>query len=77
MNDTLVSLVADATGITQTEITPALSRHEDDRWDSLSHLRLITALEESFSIRLTMEEIEAIATLEDLIRVVSQHTMTQ
>ncbi len=48
MNETLIALLSDATGIDKAEITPELSRHEDDRWDSLNHLRLITALEEVF-----------------------------
>lgn len=72
MNDTLVSLLSDATGIDASEITPELSREEDDRWDSLSHLRLITALEQTFSIRLSMDEIEEIQTGADLEKLVNE-----
>ena len=66
MNETVVELLADATGIDIAEIAADLVRDEDDRWDSLSHLRLITALEESFSVKLTMDEIESIQRLADI-----------
>lgn len=72
MNETLVSLLSDATGIDANDITPELSRDEDDRWDSLSHLRLITALEQAFSIRLSMDEIEEIKTGADLEKLISE-----
>ncbi|MEL7535593.1 MAG: acyl carrier protein [Pseudomonadota bacterium] len=74
MNETVVGLLADATGIGATEIVPTLTRTEDDRWDSLSHLRLITALEESFSVKFTMDEIENIQTVADIEALLAQRT---
>jgi acyl carrier protein len=72
MNDTLARLLADVTGIDRGEITPELSRSENDRWDSLNHLRLITAVEESFSVRFTMDEIEHIDSLADIERLLTE-----
>ena len=72
MNETLIDLFSDATGIAKSEVSPTLSRHDDDRWDSLNYLRLITSIEETFSMRLTMDEIESVATLSDLDRLVSE-----
>jgi acyl carrier protein len=37
-----------------------------DTWDSLNHMRLITEVESSFSIRLSMQQIQNIRSLEDL-----------
>lgn len=34
------------------------AREETSTWDSLSHLRLVTALEDSFGIKFTMKEVE-------------------
>ena len=34
------------------------SRDEASSWDSLSHLRLVTALEEAFGIKFTMKDVE-------------------
>jgi acyl carrier protein len=72
MNDTLARLLSDITGIDHAEITPELSRSEHDRWDSLNHLRLITAVEESFSVRFTMDEIERIDSLADIERLLTE-----
>ena len=41
-------------------------------WDSLNHLKLITAVESEFSIRLTMNQIREIESLSDLAQAVSQ-----
>jgi acyl carrier protein len=34
------------------------SREETSTWDSLNHLRLITALEEALGVKFTMQEVE-------------------
>ena len=44
---------------------------EIDSWDSLNHLRLITEIEASFSLRLTMQQIQKIQSLEDIVRLVA------
>lgn len=43
-----------------------------ERWDSLNHLRLITEVERAFSIRLTMQQIQQIQSLGDIVTCVSQ-----
>lgn len=74
MNNALVDLVADIIGVDTSEVLPTTSRENAEQWDSMNHLRLITALEESFSIRLTMDEIENIMNFEDLEAAVARHT---
>ena len=41
-------------------------------WDSLSHLRLITAVESEFSVRLTMSQIRSIQCLGDIVDAVGE-----
>ena len=43
-----------------------------DAWDSFGHMRLVTAVEAQFSIRLTMEQILAIDTFATLCRTIEQ-----
>jgi acyl carrier protein len=40
------------------EFSESLSRDNLKSWDSLGHIRLVTAMEEAFDIRFTLEEIE-------------------
>lgn len=73
MNDGLVDLVASVMGLDDVAVTGALSREVDPCWDSMNHLRLITAIEEQYSVRLAMDEIQSIVNLDDVDRILSQH----
>lgn len=59
VEENLRAIVADILDLDSSAISLDLSRRTAETWDSLSHLRLITAVEEEFSISLTMEEIES------------------
>jgi acyl carrier protein len=48
------------------QITDDFSREAESAWDSIAHLRLITAVEQAFLIKFTMQEIEEIRTYGDL-----------
>lgn len=75
MNEQLRSVIADALALDTEDVTPELNRDSDAAdWDSMGHLRLITAVEETFTIRLTMSEIEGIRSAADLDECVAKHT---
>ena len=73
MNEGLVDLVAGVMGLDEADVVGSLSREVDSFWDSMNHLRLITAMEEQYSIRLTMDEIQDIVTLDDVNSLLTQH----
>ncbi len=59
------------------EIDPAIigeGFHRDDApaWDSLNHLRMVTALEEAFGIRFTMREVGEMERFDTIRRLVSE-----
>jgi acyl carrier protein len=43
-----------------------------DRWDSMNHLRLITEVENTFAIHLSMQQIQQIRSLDQLSKFVSE-----
>jgi acyl carrier protein len=59
MTSTLHELVADILGLDPGDVDEGLSRETADNWDSLNHLRIVTAVEQAFSVRLTMDEIQS------------------
>lgn len=67
----LHSLLAEMLDMPETQITPDTNRTSTEAWDSLNHLQLITALEKEFEIKLTMQEIADVNTVEDLQRLIS------
>jgi acyl carrier protein len=49
-----------------------LRRDDDSAWDSMSHLRLVSALEEAFGIRFTMKEVGEMESFADVRRKVAE-----
>lgn len=49
------------------ELTASTSAQEFEEWDSLSHVRLLVALEREFSIKFTNAEIESFDCVGDLV----------
>lgn len=54
-------------GSLSSEATP----DEVDKWDSLAHLRLITAVEAEYGIRFSMQQIQNLGKLGDLEAIVT------
>jgi acyl carrier protein len=70
MSRSILSIAADAFAVDVSLLSPDSTPEEVDKWDSLAHLRLITAVEAEYGIRLTMQQIQGIQSLRDLIAVV-------
>lgn len=47
-------------------------RDDASAWDSMNHLRLISALEEAFGIKFTMKEVGEMESFEDVSRKVAE-----
>lgn len=45
------------------EFSDSLNREQVESWDSLGHIRLISAMEEAFGVRFTIEEIESLTSV--------------
>lgn len=73
MNEQLQQLIADTFDLPPAEVTETLARDEVDHWDSLNHLRLITAVEETFGLKLTMSDIESVDSIGRLLELLASH----
>ena len=63
-----LTLAARVFGVSPSTISPATRRGDIPEWDSVNHLRLVMAAEETFGVAYTLEEIPSLATLGDFIR---------
>ena len=52
------------------EIGPGTSAEDIEEWDSLSHIRLIVALERHFGIKFKNAEVEGLKNVGDLVAVI-------
>jgi acyl carrier protein len=60
MSTDLRGIVADILDLRPDDIDDDFGPAVTDRWDSLSHLRIVTAVEEEFGIQFSMNEIQSI-----------------
>lgn len=74
MNDRLTEIVADVLDLDPAQIDDELTPEDAELWDSLNHLRLVTAVEQEFGVKLSMQEIESIKSLAILRALVAQRT---
>ena len=54
-------------------IGPETSQEDVPKWDSLQHIALVTAIEQSFGITLSMEEMLEIRTVGDIDTILARH----
>jgi acyl carrier protein len=57
MHDRLRSVLQNVFDLSDAEVGKDLARDEVPRWDSLTHMDLVTSLEKEFSVRLTIDDI--------------------
>jgi acyl carrier protein len=74
VNPKLIEIVAELFELDPAAVDDALTQEDVELWDSMNHLRLVSAVEEEFGIKLSMQEIESIRSLATLQALVEQHT---
>jgi len=72
MNQRVKQVIAEVLGLEADAVGDDLSRDSADSWDSLNHLRIVTALEQEFAITLSMEEIQGAQSVRQLIGLVAR-----
>jgi acyl carrier protein len=55
-------------------LTPELSAKDVDGWDSLTHIRLMLAVEKEFKIKLSTSEIGGLENVGDLVTLIRRKT---
>jgi acyl carrier protein len=66
-------IFADILDVKEETITETFGPNDAAMWDSMNNLRLITALEEEFNIRLTMGEIREMDSFGKITEVIGRH----
>lgn len=58
-------------------LSDALTADDVEEWDSLSHIRLMVAIEKRFSVRFTNAEIESLKDVGELVRLIATKKQNQ
>jgi len=72
VNPKLVEIVAELFDLDAAAVHEALTPEDVELWDSMNHLRLVSAVEEEFQVKLSMQEIESIRSLGALQTLIDQ-----
>jgi acyl carrier protein len=72
--ETVRKIMEDVFDIDDLVIDPATTAEDVEEWDSLSHIRLIVAVERKFGIRFKNAEVEALMNVGDLVQAVDAKT---
>ncbi len=77
-DDTLLSqlreLMVDVFDVDDVVISTATTAEDIEEWDSLSHVRLIVAVERKFGVKFRTAEIESLKSVGDLVALVTSKT---
>lgn len=66
----LREIMIDVFDVDDLQITPATTAEDVEEWDSLSHVRLVVAVERRFGIKFKNAEIEGLKTVGDLVNLI-------
>jgi acyl carrier protein len=75
MKERVRQVVADVLGVETQVVADDFSRDNADTWDSLNHLRIVTALEQEFAITLSMDEIVAVRNVGQVIELIARRSV--
>jgi acyl carrier protein len=65
-------IMIDVFKLDQLSITEATTARDIEEWNSLSHIRLMVAIERAFKIRFTNAEIESLEDVGDLVQCIDR-----
>ena len=57
LDEQLVAVISQTLGISPEQVTPGLSQETIEDWDSVTHFKLVLALEEAYRVRFPAAEI--------------------
>lgn len=67
---TVNEIMIDVFDLDDLEVTPETTAADVEEWDSLSHIRLVVAIERKFGFKFKNSEIESLKTVGDLVNLI-------
>lgn len=71
------SVFSDVLNVKNLRLADSMSSHDIPGWDSLAHVKLITALEDEFGVRFTLDETIDLASVADLKQSLSTKVLSR
>ena len=75
-HDKIVEIVSKILLIDKEELTEEISRKDYEAWDSMTHLVIISELEQNFDIILSDDDITAMNTISDIKTILAKYEVS-
>jgi acyl carrier protein len=75
-HDKIIDIVSKILLVDKEEITNKLSRTDSEAWDSMTHLVIISELEQNFGIILEDDDIAAMNTIDDIKTILAKYEVS-
>jgi acyl carrier protein len=72
IKEELVEIFEDVMDLDDVEVTDATTANDIEEWDSLSHVRLIVAVERHYGVKFSNAEIEGLKQFGDIVKLVQE-----
>lgn len=72
LNSEIIQILADVLEIDSQTITPSFSFEDCDSWESMNHMHLILALEQTYSIKIPDESAIDLLSLQDIVNYIKK-----
>ncbi len=73
LQEQVCGIVAQTLGLAPDQVGPDASTQTLRAWTSLAHLRLMASIQQAFGLRLAMDEMMAMTSIEEIERVLTAH----
>jgi acyl carrier protein len=77
LDATINTIVADILNMDEDEVNGELTPEQAEYWDSMAHLTMVTAIEEECGIKLTMDDVQSIESVNDIYAIAKRYTDQQ
>jgi acyl carrier protein len=72
----LVQCFVNALGVNESKVTPSLKYQSITEWDSVSHMVLISEIEEAFEISLETDDVVDMSSFKKAMEIVSKYNIS-
>jgi acyl carrier protein len=73
MRDKVREVMARVLGIPAQDVDDSASADTIGTWDSMEHINLVLALEETFDVRFSAEEMSLMTSYSDIVKILESH----
>ncbi len=74
MSRSVEQIISEIFGVDEGSISDQDTPDNIDQWDSMNHLKLVTAIEDEYKIKLSMKEIQSMLSVDEIKSIIAERS---